>query len=142
MNKKNKLILVLISVLVFVISLFNECFKANGTECYGFMALILGWMNVSMSFVCWFANPLYLLAIIMLYVHRVAAVVISIMAFGLAISFHFINQVLVNEAGTITKIDSLSIGYWLWLLSIGIIIFASILNLKVAADARSESAGL
>ena len=137
MNKKVKITLVLVSSILFLISLFNSCYIADGRDdtvgSYGLIAFLLGWMNASQSFISWFANPLYILAIIMLFVNRITALVISLIALGLAISFQFFESVLINEGGTIGKIDSLSNGYWLWLTSISLIFFTALLNLKTPA---------
>lgn len=136
MSKKTKTALILSSIIVFLISLFNNCYVANQTEdtigSFGLAAFLFGWMNVSKSFIVWCANPFFILTIILLFVRRIAAVVTASVAFALAVSFQFFDEVLINEGGTVAKITSFSIGYWLWLTSIGLLLLTAILNLKTA----------
>jgi hypothetical protein len=140
MNKKTKTVLIIVSVIIFLISLFSYCYIADGEKdtigSFGLIAFLLGWANVSDSWITRFANPFFLLTIIMLYVNRVAAAITASIAFALALSFQIFDEVLINEAGTTAKIDSFAIGYWFWLASICIIFIASLFNLKTSANTR------
>ena len=134
MNKKVKIVVIASSLLIFIVALFNNCYSTDGKDdtvgSVGLIAFLLGWMNASETFIVWFANPLFFLAIILLFLHKTAALITASSAFILALSFQFFDEVLINEGGTIGKIDSLSIGYWLWLASIALVLFAAILNYK------------
>lgn len=134
MSKKIKIVFITISVIFFLVSLMSDCYIANGKEdtigSFGLGAFLLGWMNASESFVSWLANPFHIISIILLFFNQKASLVCASISFTFALSFQFFDEVLINEAGTIGNINSLGIGYWLWLTSITIIFVTSILNYK------------
>jgi hypothetical protein len=68
--------------------------------------------------IIWFANPLSLIAIIMLQRNDRKAIVLSCIALLLAISFSFWTEILGSESGSQAKILSLELGYFLWVASI------------------------
>lgn len=140
MNKKTKITFLITSIVIFIISLFRECYVIQGQigeeGMLGIIAFLLGWMNPSQSLITWFANPFYILAIILLFGNKYFALISAIIAFGLAMSFQFFDEVIIDEGGTVGIIYLLSSGYWLWLASIGLILITTLLNLKTVANSR------
>lgn len=84
------------------------------------MLLLIGWLGVFEGIVAWLANPALLLAWIFTLSRkrRVEAVICSLAALGLALSFLSVKEMDRDEAGHHAKIISYGLGYWLWIGSI------------------------
>ncbi|MBD3584047.1 hypothetical protein [Flavobacterium selenitireducens] len=139
MNKKIKISLIILSILIFLISLVQECYLANGSKTIGslgLMAFLIGWMNASDSFIVWFANPLYLLSVIFLIINKNIAKYLGGLSLLLSLSFLILDEVLINEGGNIAKIQKYLIGYWLWVLSMFLIFLCTLLNKATSANRR------
>jgi|JI7StandDraft_1071085.scaffolds.fasta_scaffold191571_2 hypothetical protein len=137
MNKTIKIIVVTFSLILFLISLFQECYVAEGRESLGslgLVALLMGWMNFSTSFLSWFANPLYLLTIISIFKNKKNARTTGILSLLFSLSFLILNEVLIDEAGNTGKVEKYLLGYWLWTLSITIVAVCSILNKSASVN--------
>jgi hypothetical protein len=98
----------------------------------------LGWMGflggAPESFF-WFANPLFIVAIILFARQNAKAIFISSLATILAISFLTMDTFFANEGGGRSKITGYGMGYILWVsslsvLSIGILITMARSSLK------------
>ncbi|NQY05390.1 MAG: hypothetical protein HRT68_04070 [Flavobacteriaceae bacterium] len=113
---------VLIGIL-FLISTTMECFTMEGRDAtgyYGFVALLLGWMNLNYLIIIWFANPLFLISLVMYFTREdlKLSLILSVVSSILAFSFFLIDaEVLINEAGHYKTVDRYLLGYWLWLFS-------------------------
>ena len=64
----------------------------------------------------WLANPFIFLSWI-IYKHPALSLFLSLVGLGIAFSFSFADQIITNEAGHYAPIIKLSIGCWLWTLS-------------------------
>lgn len=132
MNSKTKIISIILSLLIFLTATFQECYIVNGegtVGSFGLIALLLGWMNASLSFITWFANPFYFISIFLIILNKKAAKITASISLLLALSFLIINEVVINEAGTVKEVDKYLLGYWLWVLSITIVfVYAIKLN--------------
>ncbi|WP_158825786.1 hypothetical protein [Mucilaginibacter lacusdianchii] len=83
--------------------------------------------------IIWFANPLSLITIFYLLKDKPSARITSSTAAFLALSFLTWKKVLGAESGSMAKIISRELGYYLWLLSIMILTFGTnyyFINLK------------
>ena len=122
---------VISSFVIFFISCFSKCF-CTATFCAdSFQALLSGWLVVmSGAGVAWLANPLLLITWILLLRNNKFALLLSIFATLLSLSFLGIDEVPINEAGGIEKIIKIEIGYWLWLFSC-LITFIGSISLKI-----------
>ena len=112
------------SCLLFILSLCQECFTVNGEKSigsFGLMAFSLGLFDSSQSFIVWLANPFYFLTILLILFKKRIAVISALLAFIFAISFLVLNNVIINEGGTIGEVDNYLLGYWLWISSIAIL---------------------
>jgi len=121
----------LISILLFLFSLFQECYTVNGGDSigsFGIGALLLGWMNVSETWFCWLANIFYALSFIAIITSKIkkVALTFSSIAFLLAISFLFLDEVVINEGGSLGQIDGDLLGYWVWIMAIFLIFITSL----------------
>ncbi|WP_264566017.1 hypothetical protein [Flavobacterium sp. N3904] len=124
-SERIKSITINISLLLFFISLTQNAIKIDyHGECS--ISSLSYLLTGSTAFaggglleeIIWLANPLCLYAIIMLQRNDRKAIIFSCIASVLAISFSFWTEILGSESGSLAKILSLELGYFLWLLSI------------------------
>lgn len=108
----------LLSVILFAASLTQDAFCVSGicSDWPGWSVLLFG----ALGHTSWFANPLLGASwIAALFARRLPALVLSLVALGLAGSFIFEPSVITNEAGMANPVTGLREGYWLWLASMG-----------------------
>ena len=115
---------ILISIFLYIITCFLPCFHVEGkNNIYdGYFVLLLGWIGVFIHddimfyYLAWYANIFYFTSLL-LHKHN-----ISILFAGLALifSFFFIGcpYIIVDEAGHISSIVKMDIGYIIWIISI------------------------
>jgi hypothetical protein len=123
-------VLLALSCVLFVLSLFNECYffdrageKKSGS---GLLLLLIGWLGVFQGIFAWLANPFLLVGWFLL-VGRLprAAAVCAFAATVCAGSFLLYKTILTDEAGNHSKITGYGMGYWLWLASAVALLAAS-----------------
>ena len=126
---KIKTTALIISLLLFLLALSRECYLVNhkpSIGSFGLISFLLGWLNVSWSGISWLANPLLILSYIFLFKSEKWAIGFSLLALGFSLSFLFVDNILVNEAGHTGKITGYLSGYWFWVASICVVFIASI----------------
>lgn len=117
----------MISFIVFVFSLFANCYCTGEKDCMrGFLALFLGWFGAPFA---WMANPLLILSWIFIS-KRLFSLILSSCSIVFAISYLFLDEVYINEAGHLGKITSYGYGYFMWMLSMGIFLIANIIRFR------------
>jgi hypothetical protein len=122
MNKINQAILYS-SIIIFGISLFQNCFCTNGCIS-SFVAVLFGFLGITtggIANLCWVANPLLYMSWMTFYKDTKSSLIYSLLASVISFMFIFATRVAVDEGGSPRRIQSLEIGYWLWLSSILII---------------------
>jgi hypothetical protein len=125
-SERIKSITINVSLLLFFISLTQNAVKIyyhgesqdSSSISYLLTGSIAFFGGGLLEEIIWLANPLCLYAIIMLQRKDRKAIVLSCIALLLAISFSFWTEILGSESGSLAKILSLELGYFLWLLSI------------------------
>lgn len=128
-----------LSLLVFAISLtqnalvvnYNNEIKTSSSLEYLFIGSVAFMGGGLLEEIVWLANPLCLVAIIFLIKKDEKAVLLSLIASCLAISFSFWNEILGAESGTMAKIVSFELGYYLWLASILILTIGILIHYKM-----------
>lgn len=118
--KHIRTIAVIVSALIFAISFTQETFYINRVGEHdafanGLLNLLAGLFSGNIS---WFANLLIIPAWILTQKRSFAPILLSFLAFILALSFLFNGNITANTAGGIEFVTKYLIGYWLWLLSI------------------------
>jgi len=123
--KTIKTITILVSLTIFVVSLnynaitldFQGVKPVPSIEYFlmGSTAILGGGL---LEWIMWLANPLSLLTIIYLWKDNRIARLTSIISMSLALIFSTWNEILGAESGSMGKIVSLEVGYYLWLTSI------------------------
>lgn len=130
MNKTLKNAIGFTALGLYIIALFTECYSVDGSDgigTFGFIALLLGWLNFDTIGIIWLANPLFAISLLIYFIAKkpyVIGIILSTIAFGLALSFRSIEEIIKDEAGHMGQITELSAGYWMWvtallLLSVG-----------------------
>ena len=128
-----------LSLLIFAISLtqnalvvnYNNEIKTSSSLEYLFIGSIAFMGGGLLEEIVWLANPLCLVALIFLIKNDEKAVLLSLIASCLAISFSFWNEILGAESGTMAKIVSFELGYYLWLASILILTIGILIHYKM-----------
>lgn len=118
-DKKLKKIFLIISVALFIFSLTQKCYCTT-TQCGdSIMVFLLGWSALISggAGIAWLANPLLILAWIMLNKNLKFAMVLSVFAMLLSLSFLLFDSIVDNEGGGAHQITSYKAGYWLWVAS-------------------------
>jgi len=119
----------ILSLLIYIISLTQVAF-CTGHCIYSYSTVLVGWMGLIIGGAnfAWLVNPL--LAFLWFYPIKNNRILFSInvLALILALLPLFIREIAVDEAGTPRYINSFGPGYWLWILSIVVLLVGHPLN--------------
>ena len=136
--------LILISVIIFIVSLFFNALKfedLKGISNYSSITLFLigpiGLLGGGiLEFFIWTANGWFFIAMIGVYKKKyVLATLSSVLATLISGSFIFWKNILVSESGRTAEIHSLETGYFLWLITI---VFMTILTIYLNLQAKQD----
>ncbi|MCK0071129.1 hypothetical protein [Kordiimonas laminariae] len=121
----------MLSILLYSISLFLNGFIVGEESYHGAVLLLFGWAGVGLDYqFSWFANPLIICAWCMNAMPK-KALIASFLAICLAISFLFVDTVVLDEGGVVRgQVTGYGAGYWFWLLSICSFFCTQFYNLK------------
>lgn len=144
---KTQLALVLLSVACFLLSLAmpafrftpdDPWFKFSSANDYwpGILVLLLGWIGIFEGVIAWLANPLWVMALLQIGTHKYRlSTTTSVMAICCAVSAFFITQV-PNEK---RPFYSLGIGFYVWLVSILILVVVSVVGSRMTFRPAREA---
>jgi hypothetical protein len=106
-----------------------------------YAALMIGWLGPLDGHFSWYANPLFLLALI--FVNRPQrSSTLGFIAFALAVSFLFHKKIIVSEAPTYKVIMSYGWGYGLWVSSLAVFSIGQLLRAQDAKNSRITAVSL
>ena len=136
--KTIKSTLIILSIIVFIISLFQPAFfiDREDSDAYSnsLFLLALGWMSFLgggfVPFIIWLANPIYVISIFLINKSIKFGIITSLVSILLALIFSNLNSILTSESGTTSKITELGLGFYLWISSFVILFVSSIVSLK------------
>ena len=133
MNKKLKIIIGIIAILIYLSSFFQECYLVNGKTSigsFGLIAFLIGWLNFDIVGIIWLANPLFIISIILFITTNMkkTPLVLSVASTLIALFFMNVDQIIQNEGGGTGYIDGYLNGYWLWLTSMSLMTISSFIN--------------
>ena len=145
--KAIKILTIILSLSIFFISLNKNAviidyqgIKTVPSLNYFFMGSIALFGGGIPEEIIWLANPLSLITIFLLLMNKKSSFKLSLSALILAISFSSWKELLGAESGTLAKIISLELGYYLWVLSIFILTVGTYLYFKVeSAELEKEN---
>ena len=133
---KQKKIFVIISIFIFLISLTQKAFYVDNefeNSISSIFCLLMGWLGMAgfgASCFVWLANPLLFISWGLILKNKKIALRFSLAACIFSISFLLFKRVLIDEAGSYSKIISYGSGYWLWISSMLIPFFGCLLEYK------------
>lgn len=135
--------LILISLLIFIVSLFLNAFQAEDMgrikDYSSLEVFLIGPISVLgggiFEFFIWSSNIWFLISLVCAYRNMYLISMISgLIAFLISGTFNFYKEILAAENGRMAEITNLNAGYFLWLSSILWITFSSV-YLKIKEDA-------
>jgi uncharacterized membrane protein len=136
--KKIKTFTIILSLTTFIISLTQNAVTIDYLGIKSVPALDYFLMGSTaflggglLEEIIWFANPLSLLAIALLAKNERSAISTSVIALILSLAFSTWKEILGAESGTMAKIISLDLGYYLWLLSIALLTIGTLMYFKI-----------
>jgi hypothetical protein len=126
-----KYFLLLLSASAFFTSLLCIPFTIEGDNPtpwpIGLWAILLGWYNLGDGAgLAWLANPFLFFAWIYIFRKVKVSFWLSLLATLFSLSFLLFGEVVTSEGGGTRKIISMAIGYYLWLGSIILLLFSTI----------------
>jgi len=115
-DKELKKAILLISVILFLLSLTQKCYCTTSQCGDSIMVFLLGWAAIVSGGAgfSWIANPLLFAAWFSLGKNLKASMFLSVFAALLSLSFLLFDSVLDNEAGHQNQIIAYKSGYWIW----------------------------
>lgn len=133
-SKPLKKILLFASIILFAFSLTQKAYCTTGVCSDSIAVLIFGFFGLAYPLATWtwLANPLLLGAWIFLLRNPRISLYLSICSTLLAASFLLFDQIIDNENGQYKQIISYQAGYWVWLLSHGLILSANMLQQQIS----------
>jgi hypothetical protein len=121
---------IVLAAVLFLSSLgFKTLLLSHGNSSFllGFVCLLFGF-----SYLAWFANPLFLVSIILLSLNRSGmALATSTASLVLAATTFLIQKAPFNEAGHMANVVGYGPGFYLWIASICVILLTSVLSTAI-----------
>jgi hypothetical protein len=132
---------VVASIILFLAAFFFPGFyHGQPSEPSSSIALLLtGWLGPIAGYFSWYANPLYLLALILRRTKRIALLSLELISLLLALSFLLYRKIIVSEAPTFDLITEYGWGYYFWILAIAVLYFG---DLSRDLNAKKKTEGL
>ena len=117
-----KTFILISGISLYFFSLFSNCFCTANNCMTSFQALALGWFDIFIggaagTAASWFGNPFLILSWFLLAKNNNWAWIVAMVASFLSLLFLKSEVIIENEAGYITPIIKIGLGYWLWLSS-------------------------
>ena len=131
-----KNVVTLISILLLIISLTQPAFytasdSSDSLNRHSVFIFFLGWsgfLGGAVESFLWFANPLYIYALILFVLNKKEAMLISAAATILALSFLLLRTFIKDESGARTPITGYGLGYILWVASLSLLTIETIIE--------------
>ena len=132
------------SIILYLIALSQKSYCTNndcGELGSGLVVVLLGAFGMFASKACiaWLANPLLFLSWIMYRWKAKLSFLLNFISLAIALSFLFFNEIIIDEAGTIGKITGYALGYWIWLISILVLLVGNTLNWKKLDESKPRN---
>ena len=130
--------ILLISIGLFIISLTQKAYCTESLCADSLAVFIMGPLGFAFPFatLVWLANPILLISWIKIYKNRKESLIASFLATLIALSFLLFNKIVDDEAGHYRNIIGYQSGYWLWVLSSGVMFIGNLvyaINSKLIA---------
>ena len=110
----------------FFISLFLTSFFTSGDDIQGYWVLIIGWIGLIFFQLAWFANPINLLAILLIKHHPRKSLLLSLLAFSLASQTFLFPEIPIGLPHDKIFIKELGLGFYFWYLAQALFLLATL----------------
>lgn len=121
-------ILLATGMFFFVLSLFLHVFFTTGEDIRGVWVLLTGWLGFVIFQFAWFANPLSLLAILVMKTRPVVALLLSILAVVFASEIFLFNEIPAVSGGEKIYIKEFGLGAYFWYIAQWLFLYSNVLN--------------
>ncbi len=115
------------AIFSFVVSLFFTVFFTTGKDISGFWVLITGWLGFVIFQFAWFANPLGLLAILILKKRPVVALILCTLAVALATMGFMFYEIPTLKGAEKIFIKEYGLGFYFWYAAQWLLLYSVIL---------------
>ncbi|OCA71644.1 hypothetical protein [Chryseobacterium arthrosphaerae] len=123
--------IVIISILIFFISLPFDAVYTKDHNVTGLFCFLLGWAEMQGGGIAWMANPLLVISAFLLLMKKPkVSAVISFLALALTFCFLSVGEITVDEAGHQYPITGYGPAYYLWITSCVSLFTGSIILVK------------
>ncbi len=130
-----RLTLLIVSIVIFCISLTNDGFyidRPSNPRAWapGWAELMLGWILVPGGIIAWLANPLLFFGWMLLANKLLApaSTIVTALAICIALSFLLHKEIITSEAGNVSAVTGYGSGYYLWIGSMVVAMLAGLLS--------------
>lgn len=136
--KKSQIVLI-VSLLLFIISLTQPAVYTQGNEMHALVCFILGWAELFGDGIAWLANPLFFIAVFFLLIKQVKiSTVLSFLAVCMSLYYLSAETITVNEAGHRSPIVSYGPGYYLWMISCLSLFIRNLILLRSSVKVQAD----
>lgn len=131
-------LLVIIGLICFSLSLYFVGLFTSGDDLYGVWILLIGWMGVVVFQLSWFANPLNLLALLLMSTKPRVSLLLTIVAFLLASQTFLFSEIPVGFHQERIFIKELGMGFYLWYVANGLFAVAILIEALIAKSRKKS----
>ena len=121
-------LLVMAGLVCYSLSLYSVGLYTSGDDLYGIWILLIGWMGIVVFQLSWFANPLNLLALLIMSSKPRISFLLTILAFLLASQTFLFAEIPTGFNQERIYIKELGIGFYLWYVANGIFVVATLIE--------------
>jgi len=121
-------LLVIAGLVCYSLSLYLVGLYTSGDDLYGIWILLIGWMGIVVFQLSWFANPLNLLALLIMSSKPRVSLLLTILAFLLASQTFLFTEIPTGFNQERIYIKELGIGFYLWYVANGIFVVATLIE--------------
>lgn len=107
-------LLIIAGLICFSLSLYSVALFTSGDDLYGIWVLLIGWMGIFLFQLSWFANPLNLLALLILSSKPKLSLLLTMIAFLLATQSFFFSEIPTSLNQEKIFMKEFGIGFYLW----------------------------
>jgi len=122
-------ILLYAGIAIFVVSLFFNVFFTNTNDVSGIWVLLTGWLGFIVFQFAWFANPLSILAILLMKQRPLVSLLLIILAVILASEMFLFNEIPAASGDDKIYIKEFGLGAYTWYASHWLVLYSMLLNI-------------
>lgn len=121
-------LLVIVGLICFSLSLYQVALFTSGDDLYGIWILLIGWIGLVIFQLSWLANPLNLLALLLLSSKPKLSLLLTLIAFLLASQTFYFTEIPVGLNQEKIYIKELGLGFYLWYIANGLFVIATLIE--------------